>query len=266
MALDELIPVMVRYENNVLGDFEMKVYADIASAVTTKEPIVVDAERFTHLKEDEVRKSIALEVARIVGDRPALIQSRKHYMTGLCYDQPDITMVTFDAHNDSERENDFGYTYFNGSFLDFRKGRSIILGTSTDSNSTKASHYDVKRSARKADSITGDVYLSLDIDAYRTDVTRAYKVDNILTLRDGIKRIFGLSSNFTEKDVLDMSRSIARNANVVGLDISEYVPEMEIPSYVETEKDLADLNPDALPTVRVLKDYLRNVCAEMYRK
>lgn len=266
MALDELIPVIVQYGNNAIYDFETKVYADIASAVTSRKPIVVDAERFTHLKEDEVRKAIALEVAGIVGDRPALIQSRKHYMSGLCYDRPEVTMVTFDAHNDSERDNDYGYTYFNGSFLDFRKGRSFALGTYVKTNSSKTKPVSPGRSARQAMRIVGDVYLSLDVDAYSKQVTEAFKVENNLTLFDALKKSLGLRTNFRERDVLDISRCIAKNANVVGLDISEYVPEMEIPPYVETEKDLANLDPDTLPTVRVLKDYLRNVCSEMYRK
>lgn len=266
MALEELLPVMVRYENNALGDFEMRIYSDIASAVTSRKPIVVDAERFTHLKEDEVRKAIATEVANIVGDEPALILARKHYMTGLCYDRSDVTMVTFDAHNDSERDNDYGLTYFNGSFLDFRKGNSFALGTYVKTNSLKTKPVSPNKSARQAREITGDVYLSLDIDAYSTKVTKAFKVENNLTLFDALKKVVGMRTNFREEDVLDISRYIARNTNVVGLDISEYIPEKEIPSYVRTEEDLANLSPDVLPTVRVLKDYLRNVCAEMYRK
>lgn len=254
-----------------LQNIEISAYSDIASAVSSKEPIILQNDN--DWSKADIRPDLVAKIAEHANKGPSLILGLYHYGGGLVYNTPDTAFVTFDAHNDSYVDQEFK-DYANGSFLAFREGPSFVMGTNVWSNDkNKVAWAKPKNSESLIEKIPENIVLSLDIDCYDKNVTNAFRYSNEFHIFEGLVKKLGGTTHFSEQDVLNLTSKIIEGRNVKALDISEYNPfqELEIPqvgltsqSLDSVTKSLKEIDTNSLPTVGLLKRYVDHAVDKMY--
>ncbi len=242
MTLNDFIPVIVP-----LNRRENDVYQDIALSAGLSNPIIVDVDKHL-LKEGEYyyldKEPLAREVAEAVGKRKSVIIGRKHFNIAFCY--PEETLITFDAHNDSMPHG--ARSFDDGYFLSKRKGKTYILGCRIKSYSNEVINYWPKKINQiLEEKLPRNIFLSLEIDVFNSNVTRAHNYAHDSWL-DNAGRFFGLENHLCFERVLDLSKELVKGKNVLGINLSGYNPWLEKPPY---------------PTSGLLKQYLSSVLSDI---
>lgn len=222
MELSDYITVTVPF-----NDVEEKVYRDILVSCGLNEPFVVDTNQ-------PDLKTIAKQVAGIIGNRKSVIIGHNHSNIAFCY--PKETLITFDSHNDSFALMD-EYEFHCGYFLHLRENDTYILGCGVKSNDLSIKNF----SPRKVDKILDvnlpkNIFLSLDIDAFNLSVTDSHNYTD--THRNSIEstaRAFGREFHLSFQKVLDLSLGLTEGRNLVGINIAEYDPKIEGEPYYTAE-------------------------------
>ena len=168
--------------------------------------------------DQECKLRLAQQVAALVHEKPSVILGQMHYLSAFCYNDEKTDMVIFDSHKDSWGGlNNFN----NGSFLDWRAGKTYVIGsdfTYTENNRLKIF------SPREADEIlkeriSDNVFLSLDIDVFNRATTWAH---HWVTER-------GSFTSLSPEKVTALSGKIFRSRRLAGVNIAEYDPNLETP-------------------------------------
>jgi|GEM_PF-4344650 len=244
MGLSDFIPVIIPYLN-----IHKEKYQEIIASLGLTEPIIIEK----YPLKSEWRKDLANAVASRVGDKKSLIFGERHYLITYCYNDSHTALITFDAHNDSfplekrllydeEISNDIS----NGDFLLQRKGETHIIGTRIKSDVPRIKTYPPrKRKAYKLlkDQIPNKIFLSLEIDVFDPEITQAhyYPHDSII---DEVAKFFGYRRFLNFEECCELSISLIRNREVVGINIAGYAPECEGPPF---------------KTVELIKEYLNRI-------
>lgn len=244
--------------------FEEMAYRDIITSVSDVEPVVMV--NTNEIFPEDTRQKLASVVAKYSENYFPIVMSLYHYASGMVFDKPDVAYVTFDAHNDSDFHED-NAEYNNGNFLAFRKGESYVLGTSVGLGPKTTKIASRRKANSLVDKIPNDIFLSLDIDCYESDVTSAFRYNNAVFPFEKSLRKYGLiHPHFTEDEVLELSSKIVNGRNVLGLDLSEYCPlieffDLDLQKHGSTT--IGEFDYSTLPTVGVLKRYLQHVIGEI---
>jgi len=249
MELSDFIPVIVPYNAK-----EREIYTQILLDVGLKEPVVV--EPFQHViqigeKQYFKNEEIIREVANTVGTKKSVIISGHHYPIADCYNDKQVALVTFDAHNDSYGDKDslFNNCSGNGEFILRRKGKTYIIGTGVGThNLEKIKTYPPKQKHKMMEARDADkIFLSLDIDVFDPSVTQAHHWPRT-GLIDLIAKALHIKRYMDFESVMELTQHIIKDRKVVGVNIAGYDPEFEEPPY---------------KTAELLKQYLSSVLKEI---
>ncbi|MBU1199312.1 MAG: hypothetical protein KKF46_04305 [Nanoarchaeota archaeon] len=191
-----------------------------------------DAQDYSNFKENSAR-----EVARLVGDEPSLIIGLEHYNITFCYNQPDVDLVTFDAHKDSFFPETNYPEFTDGSFLRWRKGKTYILGAGGWTSDKKIKGFSKRRINKVLkENLSDKIFLSLEIDVFNENVTTAHHCPD-----ESFFRKLGFGKRLDYDPVSDLSKELIKNRNLAGINIAGYDPLLDKPGF---------------KTAEMLKDYL----------
>ncbi len=228
MTLDDFVAVNVYYD-----EAQRDVYKQILAEVGISDIVELKVWRDDAKLDQECKLSLAQQVAIAVHEKPSVILGQMHYLSAFCYNDGKTDMVIFDSHNDSwGRSNNFN----NGSFINWRAGKTYVVGsdfTYTENDRLKIF------SPREADEIlkeriSDNVFLSLDIDVFSRTTTWAH---HWVEER-------GSFSSLSPEQVATLSGKIIKNRKLLGVNIAEYDPNLELPPY---------------KTAKIITDYLKVV-------
>ena len=240
MELSDFVTVIVpfTYSQQQL-DTQIAVYMDILSGVGLPKPQIVSAN-------NKSQEDIACEVAEIVGEDRSVSISPKHYIAAFCYNDGETAFVTFDSHRDYYIT--MHPTFGNGSFLRYRNGEIYIVGSDMEfigpNPPKQIKVYPPKKIDRviQAD-IPPKIFLSLDIDVFDEEVTKAHNWPHD-GLVERFERAIGIKTHLSFEEVLTLSQQLLQGRTLMGVNIAEYCPQLEQPPY---------------KTAELLKQYLRAV-------
>lgn len=241
MELSDYLTVIVP-----LNSMEQEVYRDIIVSCGLNEPVVVDTGKHISKLGNEYfmnLESVAKEVAATVGNKKSIIIGHNHSNIAFCY--PDVSLVTFDSHNDSLPFD--SWEFGDGYFLNKRQKDTYILGCNVKSNLPRVKNYPPRKVDRILEvALPKNIFLSLDIDVFNLSVTKAHGYTGVHhSIMQDVARAFGHEFHLSFQKVLDLSLGIVEgmveSRNVVGINIAQYSPRLEGEPY---------------PTADILKQYL----------
>ena len=186
-------------------------------------------------------KDAAEEVASYAKDIPAVLLTDEHSDIAFWHNEPDVGLVVFDRLVDDHHEYDYvGITSSN--FLNHRRGKVYVVGSKEKPRNKLIRVYSpddaegIIKQQSPEEQLPDKILLSLDIQAFGSDVTQAHYYTPPGFLERAVDSLRGKKTTLSDEDVTSLSIQLAKHRQLLGINISGYIPSMEKFSYPTSDK------------------------------